>query len=384
VEVPVRHSFGSILATLLLASLAGCLQGGDLDDARPDAPPSPTVPADAGEPGPVGPVDRAYPSADPAAYLPYCAFDVAPDEIRFGIVDTGASATLEFAIENPTDTPCQLRNFQLCEDSDKGFTLVGGPYAVLVVPAGGEARIALQFSPAAGTCHEGPEGCLEADVGPGPDDHRTVALDCPAPVPASAVLIAPDQVDFGEARPACTMPRRSFDILDIVSRPVTIEAVELAPGTPDAFVLLEAPAPGTVIQPGLSATVTLGFRPEDAGPMAGTAVVRIAEEAQPIEVPLQGGGIGPATWRDAFEGSGERACFALANQPEDANGNGVCSDVEGELAVRIDGEAVASTAGGEAVWSYDTTQDAVCFAPGHVPADGARVEVEYRIACLNW
>ncbi len=83
-------------------------------------------------------------------------------------------------------------------------------------------------------------------------------------------------------------------------------------------------------------------------------------------------------------GFGVRTCFNLAAQPLDRNGDGVLSDADGELRVFVEGAEVPAVTNGERAWRYAEAQVAVCFEPGHVPAEGAQVDIEYHVGCFGW
>ena len=316
--------------------------------------------------------------------LPFCDVDFAPEQLRFGIVEAGRAVALEFVIRNRTGATCQLRNLRLCEGTDPALDLPGAPYDRVVLPGGGRASFMLRFTPEADTCGEGPEGCVEVEVGPAPEDRRTWTLDCPAPSAVPQALLAPDVVDFGAARPGCSLPTRELQVINTVSRPITLDAVELSEGTNGGFSIVAGPPPGTVIPPGLAVSVTLGFRPEAEVTVTGEVRVRIQGDPAPYTATLIAGAAGPSLQRDSFaQGgtSGPRDCFALATLPEDGDGDG---SIDGEeLRVLLDEVEIPSTVGGEPVWAYDAGANRVCFAPDHVPAEGTWIEIEYFVPCLS-
>ena len=74
--------------------------------------------------------------------------------------------------------------------------------------------------------------------------------------------------------------------------------------------------------------------------------------------------------------------FYLSSPPLDLNGNGVISDVDGELEVRMNGTLVPSRGPqGQAVWYYSVDEMALAFAPLATPGPETTIEVRYHAAC---
>ncbi len=111
-----------------------------------------------------------------------------------------------------------------------------------------------------------------------------------------------------------------------------------------------------------------------------------------IDVATRSGGIFQsvcaADWSESMETIGTAAFgfktrFFLTNQPEDTNQNGLVSDTEGELEVRLDGRVYPAVGPrGDRRWEYVGDVNAIDFYPLAVPEPGSTVEVSYRVACL--
>jgi hypothetical protein len=69
---------------------------------------------------------------------------------------------------------------------------------------------------------------------------------------------------------------------------------------------------------------------------------------------------------------GPRRCFPLQFEPG------------GDVRVWVNGVETFATEDGRRVWEYHEDQVQVCFAPDHLPAPEAEVEIEYEVACLSW
>jgi hypothetical protein len=88
---------------------------------------------------------------------------------------------------------------------------------------------------------------------------------------------------------------------------------------------------------------------------------------------------------------GFKTCFNLMSEPADQNANGNISDLEigedgkGEIEVKMNGRKLSSKGQqGQTIWTYDRSQNAVCFEPLTVPEPGSQLEVDYKVACINW
>ncbi len=220
---------------------------------------------------------------------PACDVEIVPEEIRFGTVETGRTMTLEFALQNRASTPCEIERVAACEGNAPGFTLVGGPYEHIVLAAGEERRFPVSIEPSWVECIDGPEACVAFVLG---DDREELSLDCPAPAQLPMALLAPDRLDFGKVAIG-TEVRRSFQVIDIVSVPIVIAAIEFAEGSSPEFAIADGPSVGQVIAPGGSATVTVSYRPDGSGGDASAIFVFLEGEAEPYMVTLGGAGIAP-------------------------------------------------------------------------------------------
>jgi hypothetical protein len=234
-----------------------------------------------------------------ASPLPACDVEVLPGELRVGTLSPG---TLEFAVRNRRpDAPCTVNDVRLCEGTDPAFSLADGPYESVIVPGGGELRIPVAFAPTFDSCRGEAPGCVEFELSPSPDGHRSIPLVCER-APEPYVLVSPSLVDFGAVAAGCATRDRQVQLINTASIPVHIESVELdSDSSWDEFFLRSGPPVGWTIPPGLSTTVTLVYRPEDDGEDTGVAVIRIAEDPDPLRVPLVGRAAEPAVQRDSFQ-----------------------------------------------------------------------------------
>ena len=215
---------------------------------------------------------------------PACDVEVVPAYLRFGTVEPGNSATLEFAIRNRrTDAPCTVREIRLCEGTSPAITLGGGPYEDLVVPPAGELRLPVRFAPGPDSAG-GFEGCIEILLSP---DRIVTIPFVEQGVPEPCALIAPNDVDFGTIDVGSSV-ERELQIINTCSAPLVLRTFELTEGGSSDFVLRSVPPPGTPIAPGLSAAFTVAYAPGNEGVDVGAVFVFVEGDPEPYMATLRG------------------------------------------------------------------------------------------------
>jgi hypothetical protein len=226
--------------------------------------------------------------------IPPCELTIAPEELRFGNVDVGRSATLEVALRNRrSDAECLVVDLRLAPGCDPSYSLPYGESELYVLPMGGELRYPVRFEPLA--YREEPYTCeLTFDVTDSQNPHRSVPIHGVSREPC--LDLQPDEVDFGPVQANCTPRRREVRVVNRCDTPLTIDAVTLGDGPSDEFHLLAAPPPGTTLPPFGSTPILLSYEPTDQGPDTGSLYVSVAGTAEPYLAILEGeesaGGVG--------------------------------------------------------------------------------------------
>ena len=313
-----------------------------------------------------------------------CDVEVLPEGLRVGIVAVGQVQTLGFTVRNRRpDTPCVVAGIRLCEGTDPAFSLPEGPYDRVVVAGGAEVTVPVRFAPEADFCRE-PEsgGCIEFELAPSLDGHRSIPLFCMGTEPG--VLVSPNEADFGQVRPGCATREREFEVVNLLSTELVFDSLELSGA--EAFFLRSSPATGTTIPPGGVLPITVAYRAEGLGEERAELLVWIVDSPEPFRAALRGGGSeGPPQHETlGWPGGSGWYCRYLGGEPADLNADGIISGAAGELRVWVDGAEVFETADGEEGWHFDRNQNAVCFPPERAPGQDALVEVEYQVACISW
>jgi hypothetical protein len=231
--------------------------------------------------------------------LPPCDFEIVPQQLRFGIVDKGSSATLEFAVVNHrADAECLVQNLRLAPTCDSAFSLPAGEVTLNVLPPSGELRYPVQFAPreyqsTAFTCE------VLFDISNPDTPHQVVPVHGASQEPCA--LIAPNDLDFGTVKPGCATRDREFQIINTCSSPLILGTIEMNEGVSDEFFIRSTPPVGFAIQPGLSATFTMAYRPEDEGTDTGSVFVNVQNTLEPYMATLRGHAALDATQTDSFE-----------------------------------------------------------------------------------
>lgn len=214
--------------------------------------------------------------------LPPCDVELAPAQLRFGVVERGHAATLEFAIRNRlAEDECLVRNVRLADTCAAAFSLPTGEVAAAMLPPGGELRVPVRFAPTA--YRTDPYTCdVLLDVSDPAQPNRFVPVRGASE--ESCLLVTPGELDFGVGlvRPGCSAgPRdRELELFNVCTRPLVFSQLELVGADPE-FVVVSAPPAGTTIGPGLSAKATLGYHPGNLGADLGAVLVYLEGTPEP-------------------------------------------------------------------------------------------------------
>jgi hypothetical protein len=230
--------------------------------------------------------------------LPPCDVEVAPAQLRFGLVEKDHAATLEFAIRNRgLDAECLIRDVRLSPTCDRAFSLPGGALAQALIPPGGERRIPVGFLPTTYTS-VGYDCEVLFEVSKPSDPHQVVPVR--GACQESCLALVPNDLDFGVVQPGCATRDRELAILNVCSTPVSFGTVEVGDGPTDEFALRAAPPSGFVVQPGASATVTVAYAPVDEGADVGSVLVSPQGSPEPLLVTQLGRAALDASQTDRF------------------------------------------------------------------------------------
>ena len=231
--------------------------------------------------------------------LPPCDFELAPADLRFGIVEKDRAATLEVAVRNHrADAECVIRDLRLSPGCDAAFSLPAGPVELEVLPPAGELRIPLQFLP---TAHRAAPYTCEVlfDISNPADPHQVVQARGAST--ESCAFFAPPDLDFGTVKPGCAADDRQIVIFNMCPEPLVPADIVMAGGGSGEFFVRSAPVPDSTISPGLPMVFRVAYRPVDEGNDHGGVLVSFVGEAEPHLVTLRGRAALDAVQTDTFE-----------------------------------------------------------------------------------
>ncbi len=228
--------------------------------------------------------------------LPPCQLEARPETLRFGIVDRGASATLELALVNQLATECLVSNLDLSPDSHPAFSLPEGPIAFRSLGDQEDLRIPVTFAPEA--FGERFEGAVTFTVSNPAQPTITIPLVGSSQEPCA--IIVPDDLDFGTVQPGCSTRDRELQIVNVCQTPLVITAVELNDNPTDEFLVRARPPLPSTIAAGAAVTFTMAYRAEDQGVDVGSVFISVEGQTEPYMATMRGGGANDATQTDSF------------------------------------------------------------------------------------
>ena len=222
--------------------------------------------------------------------LPPCAYTLQPVAINFGIVQVLRSTTQGVRIENIGADACLINDVEIAAGSDPDFGLVNGGETGVFLAAGETKTILVGYTPGSEATHTGELTFYISD----PSNSNPV-VELRGVGSASALLISPNEIDFGQIGVDCSTRDRVVQIYNTGSTPTVIERVEIPAGVSPEFRLGVLPAgvpapPGATIAPGQSIEVAVRYRATDLGQDTGFFHIYERGHTDPYVVPLFGSG----------------------------------------------------------------------------------------------
>ncbi len=213
-----------------------------------------------------------------------CSFRVLPqDRLDFGAVPTGRGAVLGFRFENTGVNECAVKEIRLSNDAGGAFFMPGGALTggVIIQNDSFAAQVAFR-SPVPGAF----AGELELAVN---DPAQPIfRLPLAAVAMSSCLAAAPPYLDFGAIRYDCAPePRRTF-VSNQCPFPVTVESVQVGPGTSQQFTLVGPPATPLVLQAGEGFELLATYARTVHGQHYSPLWVKAATEPHPLLIPMLG------------------------------------------------------------------------------------------------
>ncbi len=233
--------------------------------------------------------------------LPPCSYEVSPTEINFGIVQVLRNTTQGLRIRNTGADDCLVNDIELSPDSSVAFSLINGVETGVIIAPGEEKTVLIGYTPDSEAVDMGLLTFYISDPGNSNPEVRLRGVGS-----ASALLISPNEVDFGQIGVGCNTRERAITIYNTGSSPTSIERIELPQGVTTEFILGNLPAgvpapPGAVIQPGQSIEFTVRYQATDLGQDTGFLHIFESGAMDPYVLPLFAEGAKDPINRDEFE-----------------------------------------------------------------------------------
>jgi len=234
--------------------------------------------------------------------LPPCSFEVAPENLGFGVVERGRISSRAFEIRNVGTSDCLVTSARLVPGTDPEFSMPDGDITSLIIPPGSSTTLRLEYSPTAVGTNRGQ---VEFSISSPTNPFNIVELTGTGA--DASLLIVPNDLDFGVIGVNCSARARQVTIYNTGSSAAEISSIDMAaPGSPAfSIVSLPAPLPGSPLQlqPGESTTFEIGFFAAAIASYAAAVEISGTFNGQPVTyvVSLQGRGDTDATQVDEFQ-----------------------------------------------------------------------------------
>lgn len=224
--------------------------------------------------------------------LPPCAYTVEPTDVSFGIVQVLRTTTQGIRINNVGSNDCLINDIEIAPGSSSSFGLVNGTETGIILAPGEEKQVIIEYTPAMEAVDTGILSFYISD----PRDSNP-EIDLRGVGAASALLITPNEIDFGQIGVGCSTRQRDITVYNTGSTPTTIDRIELPAGVSSEFKLENLPSgvpsppgAGVTIQPGASVQFSVRYETVDLGVDNGFFHLFERGRSDPYVVPLFGEG----------------------------------------------------------------------------------------------
>lgn len=239
--------------------------------------------------------------AGQGANLPPCAYTLEPASINFGIVQVLRNSNQGVRIQNIGADACLINDVEIAPGSDPDFSLLNGRETGILLAPGDTKTILVGYTPGNESVHTGE---LTFYISDPRNSNPSVALRGVGS--ASALLISPNEIDFGQIGVNCSTRDRIVAIYNTGSNTTVIERVEIPAGVSSEFQLATLPAgipapPGAAVAPGQSIELSVRYRAIDEGQDTGFFHIYERGRTDPYVVPLFGAGAIDPINEDHFE-----------------------------------------------------------------------------------
>jgi hypothetical protein len=234
------------------------------------------------------------------ALLP-CTYSLTPSSVSFGIVQVMHTIKQSVLITNTGTNDCLVNDVSIDPSSSHAFGLSTGNETGIVLHPGDSHRMTISYTPAM----EGNDtGSLDFYISD--PTHSNVSVPLSGTGSNSALLISPNEIDFGQIAVGCSARDRTINIFNTGANATTILRIDPPQNTTQFTVtnvptgIPSPPGTGAMIPPGQSIQFNVHFHASHLG--ADSGVINIFEMGKtvPYVLPLQGTGSSTATNTDRF------------------------------------------------------------------------------------
>ncbi|MCK6544713.1 choice-of-anchor D domain-containing protein [Myxococcota bacterium] len=234
--------------------------------------------------------------------LPPCSYSLSPTTINFGIVQVLHSTTQGLRIENTGANDCLINDIEIAPGSSSSYNLVNGNETGVILPPGQSKTIIVGYTPGGERTDMGTLAFYISDP-----TAPNVEVPLRGTGSASALLISPNEIDFGKIGVDCSTRDRTINIFNTGSQNTRIVRIERPAGVTTEFELDNLPAglpsppgAGVTITPGQSIDFVVRYHARDLGVDTGFLHVYEAGRTDPYVIPIYGEGTTDPTNEDRF------------------------------------------------------------------------------------
>lgn len=231
--------------------------------------------------------------------LPPCSFEVSPDRLSFGEVPVQRFQGGAFEIRNVGHNDCLLTSVRLEPGSDRGISLPDAGVRSEIIAPGSAFTVRIDFAP---TVAGQPSGAVLFSISSARSPFNRVPISGTAT--QAALLIVPNEIDFGTIGVGRTTPARTVQIYNTSSTPAIIRSIQqAAPRNPAFTVTQRPPEVPASIPPGQSAEFSVSFHADALSHYAGAVEIFGTFDGNPVTyvVSMQGRSSLAARQEERFE-----------------------------------------------------------------------------------
>jgi hypothetical protein len=229
-----------------------------------------------------------------------CDVSVSPGSLLFGDVPPDANESQTFNIVNQSSAACVVSGLEVASGSHPGFTLAPQVQPSLTLGPGQTVPVQVRFNSAGLPTGTTATGFVRL-TGVGLVTPKLVALSARV---ARCLVVAPDEVDFGNIKLGCRSAPRPVLLFNSCGTPIRLTGL----GTSGQGFGIAAqpmlPSGGLMLTPNSGAvTVSANFAPPALGTHAGSLNIQSVEgtSMRTLQVPLRGLGDMTGTTTETFQ-----------------------------------------------------------------------------------